>query len=113
MKKIIFGSSMFIAGLISSAILFGCAMMQDWMIDDYFSVFFNLDQYGLMPVLAIFLVIACAGFVIACRGLNEDGGKNGAAQAADVKAEEQEKEEEKEEEKAEEKEEEKEEGNVS
>ena len=55
MKKVILGSMMMVAGLISAAVLLAGSMANDWTINGEFSSFWNLSQYGLMPFSTCFL----------------------------------------------------------
>lgn len=71
MKKIMFGAIMFLAGMLSMAILLAGAMAQEWTIDDRFSAFWNLTKYGLMPVFYTFVAVAVIGLIIAIWGMLE------------------------------------------
>ena len=61
MKKVIFGSALFLAGLLSMAILLAGSMANDWTVNGRFSSFWNLSQYGLMPAFSIFSGISSRG----------------------------------------------------
>ena len=69
MKKVILGSIMFLAGVISTALVLAGSMANEWTIDGKFSSFWNISQYGLMPVIYIFIGIAIIGLVLAVWGL--------------------------------------------
>lgn len=71
MKKVIWGSFLSLAGIIATALLLGFSMIKDWMIDDTYSIIFNLSQYGLLPVLAAFIFITILGIVISLWGMIE------------------------------------------
>ena len=71
MKKIMFGAIMFLAGMLSMAILLAGAMAHEWTIDDRFSAFWNLTNYGLMPVFYTFVAVAVIGLIIAIWGMLE------------------------------------------
>ena len=71
MKKIMFGAIMFLAGMLSMAILLAGAMAQEWTIDDRFSAFWILTKYGLMPVFYTFVAVAVIGLIIAIWGMLE------------------------------------------
>lgn len=71
MKKVILGSFLSLAGIIATALLLGFSMIKDWMIDDTYSIIFNLSQYGLLPVLAAFIFITILGIVISLWGMIE------------------------------------------
>lgn len=49
MKKVILGSTMFLAGLLSAAVLLAGTMANDWNVNGELSSFRNMAQYGLMP----------------------------------------------------------------
>lgn len=65
MKKVILGSTMFLAGLLSVAVLLAGTMSNDWNVNGQLSSFRNMAQYGLMPVFYIFVGIAVLGISIA------------------------------------------------
>lgn len=69
MKKIVLGSMMFLAGVLSAAIILAGSMANDWTINGQHSAFWNISRYGLMPAIYIFLGIAVVGLILACWGL--------------------------------------------
>lgn len=69
MKKVILGSIMFLAGVISTALVLAGSMANDWTINGEYSSFWNILQYGLMPVIYIFIGIAIIGLGLAVWGL--------------------------------------------
>lgn len=69
MKKIVLGSMMFHAGVLSTAIILAGSMANDWTINGQHSAFWNISRYGLMPAIYIFLGIAVVGLILACWGL--------------------------------------------
>lgn len=69
MKKVILGSIMFLAGVVSVALVLAGSMANEWTINGNFSSFWNISQYGLMPIVYIFVGIAITGFVLAVWGL--------------------------------------------
>lgn len=69
MKKVILGSMMFLAGVLSLAIILGGSMALEWTVNDQFSSFWNISRYGLMPAVYCFIVIAVIGLVIAIWGV--------------------------------------------
>ncbi len=71
MKKVIFGSFLSLAGIISTASLLVMAMSKDWQNNDEYSIVWNLSQYGLMPALNCFIAVAIFGFAIAIWGIFE------------------------------------------
>ena len=71
MKKVILGSMMFLAGLLSAAVLLAGTMANDWSVNGELSSFRNMVQYGLMPVFYIFIVIAVLGIGVAIWGMLE------------------------------------------
>lgn len=71
MKKVILGSVMFLAGLLSVAVLLAGTMANDMINNGYRSSFWNLKQYGLMPALYIFAIVAVIGLAIAAWGMFE------------------------------------------
>lgn len=69
MKKVILGSIMFLAGVISTALVLAGSMANEWTVNGQFSSFWNISQYGLMPVVYIFVGIAVIGLALAVWGL--------------------------------------------
>lgn len=60
---------MFLAGVISIALVLAGSMANEWTVNGKFSSFWNISQYGLMPVVYIFAGIAMIGLVLAVLGL--------------------------------------------
>lgn len=71
MKKVILGSTLLLAGLLSDATLLAGTMANDWTIDGQLSSFWNMSQYGLMPAFYVFTGIAIIGLAIAIWGIFE------------------------------------------
>ena len=71
MKKVILGSAMFLAGLLSAAILLAGTMANDLTVNGMRSSLWNMSQYGLMPALYIFIGITILGLAIAIWGIFE------------------------------------------
>lgn len=71
MKKVVLGSMMFLAGLLSAAVLLAGTMANDWNVNGELSSFRNMAQYGLMPAFYIFVGIAVLGIGIAVWGVLE------------------------------------------
>lgn len=69
MKKVVLGSIMFLAGVISIALVLAGSMANEWTINGEYSSFWNISQYGLMPAIYIFIGIAIIGLVLAVWGL--------------------------------------------
>lgn len=69
MKKVVLGSMMFLAGVLSAAIILAGSMANDWTINGQHSAFWNISRYGLMPAIYIFLGITVVGLILACWGL--------------------------------------------
>ncbi|WP_050696931.1 hypothetical protein [Anaeromassilibacillus senegalensis] len=69
MKKVILGSIIFLAGVISVAMVLAGSMANEWTVNGRFSALWNIQQYGLMPVVYIFGGIAVIGLVLAIWGL--------------------------------------------
>lgn len=69
MKKVILGSMMFLSGVISVALVLAGSMANEWTVNGQFSSLWNIRQYGLMPAIYVFGVIAVIGLVIAVCGL--------------------------------------------
>ncbi|MEH2959699.1 hypothetical protein [Candidatus Merdisoma sp. JLR.KK006] len=69
MKKVILGSMMFLAGVLSLSIVLAGSMANEWTVNGQFSSFWNITQYGLMPAVYCFIVIAIIGLVIAIWGI--------------------------------------------
>ena len=71
MKKVIWGASLSLAGIIATALLLGFSMIKDWINDDTYSVIFNLSRYNLLPVLVFFIIITILVIVISLWGIFE------------------------------------------
>ena len=72
MKKTILGAVMFLAGLISSAILLAGPMGMQWTHNGEFaSAWWLLSKYGLAPAFYLFVAIAVVGVILASMGLFE------------------------------------------
>ena len=72
MKKTILGATMFLAGLISSAVfLSGPTGIQWTNNDNWASAWWLLSNYGLIPVLYVFVAITIIGLAIALWGVFE------------------------------------------
>ncbi len=71
MKKVVLGSMMFLAGLLSCAVLITGAALKDLTINGGYSFLWNLSKLGLVPIAIIFSVIAVAGMMIALWGIFE------------------------------------------
>lgn len=69
MKKVVLGSIMFLAGVISIALVLAGSMANEWTINGEYSSFWNISQYGLMSAIYIFIGIAIIGLVLAIWGL--------------------------------------------
>lgn len=69
MKKIVLGSMMFLSGILSVAIILAGSMANEWSVNGQFSSFWNISQYGLMPIMYIFISVAVIGLAIAVWGL--------------------------------------------
>ncbi|RKI37617.1 hypothetical protein D7V86_22060 [bacterium D16-51] len=71
MKKVILGSIMFLAGLLSVAVLLAGTMANEWNVNGQLSSFWNISQYGLAPAFYIFVGIAILGISVAIWGVFE------------------------------------------
>ena len=71
MKNVILGSMMFLAGLLSIAVLLAGTMANDWNVNGELSSFRNMVQFGLMPAFYVFVGIAILGICIAVWGVFE------------------------------------------
>ena len=69
MKKVVLGSMMFLAGLLSCAILIAGSALKDITINGNYSFLWNLSRLGLVPVTVLFSAIALTGLLIALWGL--------------------------------------------
>lgn len=69
MKKVILGAVLFLAGILSVAVLLSGTMANDWTVDGSLSAFWNLSQYGLMTPFYIFVGVAVVGICVAVWGL--------------------------------------------
>ena len=69
MKKVVLGSIMFLAGVISIALVLAGSMANEWTINGEYSSFWNISPYGLMSAIYIFIGIAIIGLVLAVWGL--------------------------------------------
>lgn len=68
MEKVMLGAMMFLAGLLSAAVLLAGTMANDWTSNGTLSSLWNLSQYGLMPAFFLFAGIAVAGMAVAIWG---------------------------------------------
>ncbi len=71
MKKVILGSVLLLAGLLSTAVLLAGTMTNTWTVNGQLSAFGNLSEYGLMPAFYVFSGTAVLGLVIAIWGICE------------------------------------------
>ncbi|WP_277407820.1 hypothetical protein [Lacrimispora xylanisolvens] len=71
MKKVVLGSMMFLAGLLSCAILIAGSALKDITINGGYSFLWNLSSLGLVPVTVLFSAIALTGLLIALWGVFE------------------------------------------
>ena len=71
MKKVVLGSMMFLAGLLSIAVLLAGTMANDWNVNGELSSFRNMAWYGLMPAFYVFVGIVILGICIAVWGVFE------------------------------------------
>ena len=72
MKKVILGSVMFFAGLLSVVVILAETMSKDEIVNgQQLSSFRIMSQYGLMPVFCILVGIAILGIGIAIWGVLE------------------------------------------
>lgn len=71
MKKVIFGSAMLLAGLVSAALLLAGALTLEWNNNGVFSALWNISQYGLTPALCVFIAVAAVGIITALWGVFE------------------------------------------
>lgn len=69
MKKVILGAAMFLAGMISAALVLAASMANEWTVNGEFSAFWNISQYGLAPAVYLFAGIALIGLALAVWGL--------------------------------------------
>ena len=69
MKKVVLGSMMFFAGLLSCAILIAGSALKDITINGKYSFLWNLSSLGLVPVTVLFCAIALTGLLIALWGV--------------------------------------------
>ena len=68
-KKVILGSIMFLSGAISVALVLAGSMANEWAVNGRFSSWWNIQQYGLMPIIYIFCGLAVIGLAIAIWGV--------------------------------------------
>ncbi len=71
MKKVIWGSLMVLAGLLSAAVLLAGSMANEWTINGQFSSFWNMSQYGVIPIFYVFIGVAIIGMAAALWGIFE------------------------------------------
>lgn len=62
---------MFLAGVISVAVILAGSMANEWTVNGSFSAFWNISQYGLMPAVYLFIAIAVVGIALAIWGIFE------------------------------------------
>jgi hypothetical protein len=71
MKKVVFGSFMLLAGVISTAILLSGTMTTGFTHNGVYSFAWSLSQYQLTAPLGIFVIIAVIGLGLSVWGLVE------------------------------------------
>ena len=71
MKKVCFGSMMFLSGVLSVAVILAGSMANEWTVNGNFSAFWNISQYDLMPTLYVFAGISIIGIVLSIWGMFE------------------------------------------
>lgn len=72
MKKVVLGAIMFLAGLVSDAILLAGPIGMQWTHNgEMASAWWLLSQYGLVPVFFVFATIALLGLIVAIIGVLE------------------------------------------
>lgn len=72
MKKVVCGVIMFLAGLVSSAILLAGTVCTQWTLNgELASALWILSQHGLMPAFFVFAAIAVIGLVTSLVGIFE------------------------------------------
>lgn len=69
MKKVVFGALVFLAGLLSAALLLAGSMSNDWTLNGEQSAWWNLSRYGLVPFFFVCAAIGVAGLIVAVIGL--------------------------------------------
>lgn len=62
---------MMLSGLLSIAVILAGSMANDWTVNGQFSAVWNITQYGLMPAIVLFSIVAVVGFLLAIWGLFE------------------------------------------
>ncbi len=72
MKKVFLGSIMFLAGVISVALILAGSMANEWTVNGRFSALWNISQYGLMTAIYVFAGIAILGLILAVWGLFDE-----------------------------------------
>ena len=71
MKKVFLGSILFLSGMLSVAVLLAGSMANEWTVNGQFSSFWNISQYGLMPMVYCFIGVAVIGLFLAIWGVFE------------------------------------------
>lgn len=72
MKKVVLGAIMFLAGLVSDAILLAGTVCTQWTLNgELASALWILSQHGLMPAFFVFATIALIGLIVAIIGVFE------------------------------------------
>lgn len=69
MKKTTLGCFLFLAGMLSTALLLSGSMSSDLTINGQISFWKTLSAYGLIPAFYLFMIIAAVGLVMAIIGL--------------------------------------------
>lgn len=72
MKKITFGMLMFLAGVLSVAMILAGSMANDWTLNGQHSALWNISRYGLLPAIYIFIGLAIVGLIVALWGVLDD-----------------------------------------
>ena len=76
MKKVILGSFIFLAGILSAAFILAGSLANDMMINGQHSSTWIISQYGLMPSLAVLLYMTISGLFLSILGLFNQDNKN-------------------------------------
>ena len=69
MKKTILGCFLFLAGMLSTALLLSGSMSSELTINGQFLFWKTLSAYGLIPAFYFFVIVAAIGGIVAIIGL--------------------------------------------
>lgn len=71
MKKVVFGSAVLLAGILSIVLIITAPVGYNWTINGELSAWWIVSQYGLAPVVYALIAVSVIGLAIALIGIFE------------------------------------------